>query len=49
VKGVHSLGSAGSGEKRNMEVWNCCENRTCVWTAMCEEWTTSGLDLLVDS
>jgi hypothetical protein len=31
VKGVHSLGSAGCGEKRELEDLNCCRNRTWVW------------------
>jgi hypothetical protein len=36
VKGVHSLGSAGCGEKRELEIWNYCETRTWVWG--CSVW-----------
>jgi hypothetical protein len=31
VKGVHSLGSAGSAEKIELEVWDFYEDRTWVW------------------
>jgi hypothetical protein len=36
MKGVQSLGSAGFGEKRELEVWKCYENRTWVWG--CSMW-----------
>jgi hypothetical protein len=34
VKGVHSLGSAGCGEERELEDWNCCGSRTLGFGAM---------------
>jgi hypothetical protein len=37
VKGVHSLGSAGCGEKEKLEDQNCCGSRTWVLGMLCVE------------
>jgi hypothetical protein len=49
VKGVHSLGSAGCGEKREWRFGTVVRLEPRFGAALCGEWIASGSDLLVDS
>jgi hypothetical protein len=53
MKGVHTLGSAGCGEKRELEVWDYCEDRTwvlgcCVWRVE-NQWVESPCGLIAST